>query len=66
MTELRLGTNGYATAAGGETCDLLIRNGYVLTLDDARAVYPTGAVAIRGNRIVAVGPDREVARRSRH
>jgi cytosine/adenosine deaminase-related metal-dependent hydrolase len=50
---------------GTEACDLLIRNGYVLTLDGARAVYPSGAVAIRDRQIVAVGPDREVAHRFR-
>jgi cytosine/adenosine deaminase-related metal-dependent hydrolase len=42
-------------------CDILVRNGYVLTLDAQRTVYPSGAVAIQGNRIVAVGPDRELA-----
>jgi len=42
------------------TCDLLIVNGYVLTLDDGRAVHADGAVAISGSRIVAVGPTAEV------
>jgi cytosine/adenosine deaminase-related metal-dependent hydrolase len=46
-------------------CDLLVRNGYVLTLDARRTVYPSGAVAIRGNRIAAVGPDRELCARFR-
>ena len=41
-------------------CDLLVRNAYVITLDEQRRVYPSGAVAIRGRRIVAVGPDAEV------
>ena len=35
-----------------ETCDILIRNGYVLTLDRERRVFPSGAVAISGNAIV--------------
>src|SRR4029077_18356973 len=34
-----------------ETCDILIRNGYVLTLDRERRVFPSGAVAISGNAI---------------
>ena len=38
-----------------EPCDILVRNGYILTLDERRTVYPSGAVAIRGNRIAAVG-----------
>lgn len=41
-------------------CDLLVRNAYVITLDEQRRVYPSGAVAILGARIVAVGPDAEV------
>lgn len=41
-------------------CDLLVRNAYVITLDEQRRVYPKGAVAISGRRIVAVGPDAEV------
>ena len=41
-------------------CDLLVRHAYVITLDDQRRVYPSGAVAIRGRRIAAVGPDAEV------
>ena len=39
------------------TCDLLIRNGCVLTMDANRTVYPTGAIAVRGHSIVAVGPE---------
>src|SRR4051812_1677815 len=51
--------------AGGESCDLLIRNGYVLTLDGGRRVFPAGAVAVTGNSIVAVGTDRDLAQRFR-
>ena len=42
-------------------CDILIRNGYIISLDARRTVYPSGALAISGNSIVAVGPEREVA-----
>ena len=39
-------------------CDLLLTRGSVITVDDRRAVYEPGAVAVRGERIVAVGtPD---------
>ena len=42
--------------------DLLITGGVVVTMDPARRVIEDGAVAIEGNRIVAVGPSAEVAR----
>jgi len=41
--------------------DLLLRHGHLVTVDDERAIFPDGAVAIAGGRIVAVGPDREIA-----
>jgi 5-methylthioadenosine/S-adenosylhomocysteine deaminase len=41
-------------------CDVLIRNGVVLTLDHGRRIFDRGAVAIRGNAIVWVGCDRDV------
>lgn len=50
-----------ATGTGGPAaCDIIVRNGYVLTLNAERTVYASGAVAIAGNTIVAVGPEREV------
>jgi hypothetical protein len=53
---------------GPAACDLLIRNAYVITMDERRTVYPSGAVAVTGNTIVAVGPEREVTKqvRARH
>lgn len=41
--------------------DLLITNGLVLTLDSQLRMIPAGAVAIRADRIVAVGKADEVA-----
>ncbi len=41
-------------------CDLIVAGGEVLTLDADRTVYRSGAVAVRGHTIVAVGPDSEV------
>jgi 5-methylthioadenosine/S-adenosylhomocysteine deaminase len=38
------------------SCDLLIVNGHVLTMDARRSVLPDGAIAIEGTRIAAVGP----------
>ncbi|KAA2236312.1 amidohydrolase family protein [Salinarimonas soli] len=41
--------------------DILIVNGIVVTMDAERRVIEDGAVAITGDRIVAVGPTAEVA-----
>lgn len=43
-----------------KTCDMLIVGGHVLTMDADRTVYPDGAIAISGRKIVAVGPRRQV------
>ena len=43
--------------AAPESCDILIRNACVVTMDPRRTVFPTGAVAVRGNAITAVGPE---------
>lgn len=45
------------------TCDVVIRNGIVVTLDAQRRVLDRGAIVIAGNSILHVGPDAEVARR---
>ena len=37
--------------------DLIITNAHVVTMNDAREVHERGAVVIRGERIVAVGPE---------
>ena len=55
-----------------QTCDLLVRNAYVISVDAKRRVFSPGAVAVRGTRVAAVGPEREViegrgaARRPHH
>lgn len=41
--------------------DILLTGGIVITMDDAFHQYPNGAVAIRGDSIVAVGDAGEVA-----
>jgi cytosine/adenosine deaminase-related metal-dependent hydrolase len=41
--------------------DLLVRHGYLITMDDAGSIIEDGAVAITGRRITALGPDDEVA-----
>ena len=47
-------------SAGKRRCDLVIENGSGITMDDERNVFDPGALAITGNRIVAVGPQSAV------
>ncbi len=46
-----------------ESVDLLITGGTVITMDPSRRVLEDGAVAIKGDRIIAVGASRELAAR---
>ena len=48
-------------AEGPEQVDLLIRGGTVVPMDDKGTVLEHGAVAVRGDRIVAVGTDADLA-----
>lgn len=48
-------------AAARSRADIIIRHGYVITMDDAGTVLPDGAVVIAGNRILAVGADAAIA-----
>src|SRR2546427_1157333 len=43
-----------------QKADLLITGGTVVTMDGARTIYDDGAVAVRGDTIVGVGPRAEV------
>jgi 5-methylthioadenosine/S-adenosylhomocysteine deaminase len=45
--------------------DLMITDGFIVTLDDEDHRFPTGAVAIRGSLIVGVGEAAELAREYR-
>ncbi|MGC8873066.1 MAG: amidohydrolase family protein [Chloroflexia bacterium] len=49
--------------AGPETIDRLLVGGIVVTMDAQGHVYDPGAVAIQGERIVAVGPQDEILSR---
>jgi 5-methylthioadenosine/S-adenosylhomocysteine deaminase len=48
--------------AAPQACDILVRNGYVVSMDRERRIFAPGAIAIRGNRIAAVGPEHEILR----
>jgi 5-methylthioadenosine/S-adenosylhomocysteine deaminase len=43
-----------------ESCDLLLTNAIVLTMDEEMRQYEPGAVAIKGDSILAVGPEQEL------
>lgn len=43
-----------------KSCDLLVTNGYLLTMNGKREAYPDGAIAITGREIVDVGATRRI------
>ncbi len=46
-----------------QNCDILVRNGYLVTMDEARSRYSDGAVAISEGRIEAIGASAEIESR---
>ena len=48
------------TAPSKQHADTIISGGMVVTMDAQRRVYDDGAVAVKGDTIVAVGPRAEI------
>jgi cytosine/adenosine deaminase-related metal-dependent hydrolase len=48
--------------AAPKACDLIIKNGCVLTMDERRSIIDPGAIAVKGHSIAAVGPENEILR----
>lgn len=44
--------------------DILIKNGYLVTMDAERRIFSDGAIAIEGSRIVDIGRSKDVAARN--
>ena len=53
------------TNTGPEYCDVMVHNAYLITMNPSRDVFRSGAIALQGNNIVAVGPESEVLQRYR-
>lgn len=53
------------TLAANSAVDILIAGGTIVTMDDGRRVIEDGAVAIKGDKIVAVGKRSEIVRKYR-
>lgn len=51
---------GRSATGSRSSCDLLLKGGQVVTVDDDRRVIDGGSVAIVGDRIAAVGPTAEL------
>jgi len=49
-------------AATPITADLLVKHAWIVTMDAERRIYRDGAIAVAGDRIVAVGPSAEIER----
>src|SRR5262249_25659008 len=47
--------------SGRVTVDILVLGGIVVTMDERRSILPDGALAIRGDAIIALGPRAKIA-----
>jgi 5-methylthioadenosine/S-adenosylhomocysteine deaminase len=49
------------STADGAAADILVLGGIVITMDERRTILPDGALAIRGDAIIALGPRAPIA-----
>jgi 5-methylthioadenosine/S-adenosylhomocysteine deaminase len=47
--------------AGSDRADILVLGGILITMDERRTVLPDGALALRGDSILALGPRAQIA-----
>ncbi len=55
--------SGAGLAQEKQQVDLIVSGGIVVTMDSARAILQDGSVAVRGDSIIAVGPQSEIEAR---
>ena len=48
------------TSGEPKSCDTIVRNAYVVTMDAERTIYPQGAIAISDGQLLAVGREQDV------
>jgi 5-methylthioadenosine/S-adenosylhomocysteine deaminase len=52
-----------SSLSGKEKVDLLVVGGSIVTMDSSRSILEDGAIAVRGERILSIGPSREIVKR---
>jgi len=51
------------TLSAGDSADLLVSGGRIVTMDASRRILEDGAIAVRGESIVDIGPSAEIRKR---
>jgi 5-methylthioadenosine/S-adenosylhomocysteine deaminase len=52
--------SGVSAEAKKEAVDLLVSGGTIVTMDPERHVWDDGAIAVKGDTVVAIGPSKEI------
>ena len=48
--------------SGSDRADILVLGGIVVTMDERRTILPNGALALRGDSILAIGPRAQIGK----